>query len=94
MAPKKPQPTWAEAETSPKELTIIENVAGDLWRHRIVPMTIFVTANQYADIIRLKMDLTSCVQAALNDDIKIFNDLAKAEEGEESGMSGLGALFG
>lgn len=73
--------------TSPMELTIIENVAGDLQRHGFVPAIVFITKDQHAAIARLKMDLTSCVQAALNDDIKIFSDLAE----EEGGTARLGA---
>ena len=94
IATKKPQVTWAEAEKSPNELTIIENLAGDLQRHGFIPMAVFITEKQHADIIRLKMNLTSCLQASLNDDIAIFAALAKAEEEEESGIAGLGALFG
>ncbi|MEI7857372.1 MAG: hypothetical protein WCH85_07715 [Methanomicrobiales archaeon] len=65
--------------TSPKELTIIERVPEDLRRHGIVPMIVYITKDQQDAITRLNMELTSCVQVAINDDIKIFSDLAEEE---------------
>jgi len=87
-------PTRGDAKKPPKELSILENISADLRRRGFIPMTVFITEKQHADIIRLKLDPTSILQASLNDYIAIFDALAKAEAEEEGGMSGLGALFG
>jgi len=80
--------------TSPNELTIIENIAGDLHRHGIVPVIVYITEGQHDAMTRLKMDLTASIQTWLDDDIEIINILAEEEAEEESGVAGLGALFG
>ena len=79
MATKKTQVTWAEAEKSPNELTIIENVAGDLQRHRIVPVIVYITKDQHDAIARLKMDFIACIQTWLDEEIKLINALVEAE---------------
>jgi hypothetical protein len=64
---------------STKRFTTINYIESDLKHHGIVPMTVFVTEDQYSDIIKLKMDLTLIMQDSLSDDIECYKQLAETD---------------
>ena len=75
-SPKELEEELLENFRNTPEWSMIDNVVADLQRHEIIPVTIFITEEQYAAVLRLHKDLTAQVQQWLADDIEVYEDLA------------------
>ena len=75
-SPKELEEELLENLRNPPEWSMIDNVVADLRRHEIIRVTIFITDEQYAAVLRLHKDLTAQVQQWLADDIEVYEDLA------------------